>query len=65
MTKGITDPTTGKTYAYTGFAPARRVSDACGFNSHSTCPSSPEQLSKNFDFDFVKAVCCLCRCHFN
>ena len=64
MVQGITDPTTGKTYIYTGFAPLSRVTDACNYDDHGSCKSAHQDLIKDFNFEFTKAVCCLCKCHF-
>jgi len=64
MTQGLTNPITGKTYTYKGFTPQRRISDSCGYNSHITCSLSPQKLITKFDFEFTKATCCLCPCHF-
>jgi len=65
QTKNLKNPTTNKTYTYKGFVPLSRLSyNACSIAEHSLCLSSPQQLADVFGFDFAKATCCLCSCHF-
>lgn len=65
MSKGITDPTTGKTYTYKGFVPLRRISDVCK-RDHQGCLLDPSLLqSSRIDFDDIKKFACLCSCHFD
>jgi hypothetical protein len=65
MTQGIKDPITGKTYTYKGFVPLSRLSYQCGDEAHDKCViQSPQKLVQDFNFEFAKATCCLCQCHF-
>lgn len=65
MTQGIKDPITGKTYTYKGFVPLSRLSYQCGDEAHEECViQSPQKLVQDFNFEFAKATCCLCNCHF-
>ena len=64
MSLNITDPTTGKSYTFTGLTPARRVYEACTAGRHSVCFSGPQLLVKAVGFESAKKLCCLCVCHF-
>jgi hypothetical protein len=60
----LTNPATGKTYTFKGLTPLSRITEQCQHDSHSDCKSSPQKMIEHFGFDFTKATCCLCECHF-
>ena len=64
MAQGLINPATGKTYIYKGFVPTSKVSSHCQDALHNQCTHAPQDLIKQFDFEFTKSICCLCKCHF-
>ena len=65
QTQNLKNPTTNKTYTYKGFVPLSRLSSICSEGTHKFCPHNPQDLADTFGFDFAKAYCCLCSCHFS